>query len=55
MASKIARVSRSLISPATTRTRHGWMLLPLALRLASASNSSTVVRSTGVGRKARTD
>src|SRR4030081_3624500 len=31
------------------------MLLPLALRLASRSNSSTVVRLTGVGRKARTD
>ncbi len=31
------------------------MLLPLALRLASASNSSTVERSTGVGRNARTD
>src|SRR4051812_42168828 len=31
------------------------MLLPLALRLASRSSSSTVVRPTGLGRKARTD
>src|SRR5512138_819766 len=31
------------------------MLLPLALRLASRRSSSTVVRSTGMGRKARTD
>src|SRR6266852_9029465 len=31
------------------------MLLPLALRLASRSSSSTVVRPTGSGRNARTD
>src|SRR5689334_22612270 len=31
------------------------MLLPLALRLASCSSSSTAARATGVGRKARTD
>src|ERR1700746_858871 len=55
MASKIALVRRSLIAPAMTRTRQGWMLLPLALLLASASNRSTVARSTGVGRNARTD
>src|ERR1700724_470503 len=31
------------------------MLLPLALRLASRSSSSTTVRPTGLGRNARTD
>jgi hypothetical protein len=38
-----------------TLTRQGWMLLPLGLRLASARSSSIVARSTGVGRKERTD
>src|ERR1700741_3189594 len=55
MASRIALVSFSLILLAKTRTRQGWMLLPEALRLAGRSNFSTVARSTGVGRKARTD
>src|SRR5690242_8280779 len=43
------------MSPPMTRTRQGWMLLPLALRAESLSSVSTVARSTGVGRNARTD
>src|SRR5215469_10173673 len=43
------------MSPAMTRMRQGWMLLPLALRAASLRSRSTVARSTGVGRNARTD
>src|ERR1700675_5082062 len=55
MASRIARVRFSFTSPATTLTFQGWILLPLGLRLATARSSSTVARSTGVGRNARTD
>src|ERR1700733_7898595 len=38
-----------------TRIRHGRMLLPLALRLATVRSSSTVERAIGVGKNARTD
>src|ERR1700733_289737 len=55
MASRIARVRFSFTSPPITLTFQGWMLLPLALRLATARRCSTVARSTGVERKARTD
>src|SRR5882724_954739 len=55
MASRIACVSFALTSPATTLTFQGWMLLPLGLRRATARSCSTVARSTGVGRNARTD
>src|SRR5450755_3468937 len=55
MASRMAWVSPARTSPPTTLTFHGWMLLPLGLRLATARSSSTVARSTGVGRNARTD
>src|SRR5712671_687916 len=55
MASRMACVSLALTSPPTTLAFHGWILLPLGLRLATASSSSTVARSTGVGRNARTD
>src|ERR1700722_14119825 len=55
MASKIARVRFSFTSPPITLTFQGWMLLPLALRLATARRCSTVARLTGVGKKARTD
>src|SRR5665647_678321 len=51
----MARVRLAFTSPATTLTFHGWILLPLGLRLATARISSTVARPTGVGRKARTD
>src|ERR1700689_3419353 len=38
-----------------TLIRQGWMLLPLALRLATVRSSSTVDRAIGVGKNARTD
>src|SRR5450755_2289905 len=55
MASRMAWVSPARTSPPITLTFHGWMLLPLGLRLATARSCSTVARSTGVGRNARTD
>src|SRR3954463_290282 len=51
----MARHKRPRAAPATTRTFHGWMFEPLGAREASARSDSTVARSTGVGRKARTD
>src|ERR1700682_4887061 len=55
MASRIACVRFAFTSPATTLTFHGWILLPLGLRLATARSSSIVARSTGLGRNARTE
>src|ERR1700686_3483936 len=55
MASRMACVSPARTSPPITLIFHGWILLPLGLRLPTARSSSIVARSTGVGRNARTD
>src|SRR5262245_34311582 len=48
-------VSRVATARAAGGARQGWLWVARALRPASRNNSSTLLCSTGVGRKARTD